>query len=128
MMLNHVEIYVNDLKEEHQFWSKILDLLELKILDTWKTGFSIGTSKSYISFNQSYTKSSHQFKRTNQGLNHICLLSFKDKNWILSELAKRNIKILYRNKVISEDTVFIENSWGLKIELLFVNESKKISP
>lgn len=32
-MINHVEIYINDVTEELIFWEKINKILQLKILD-----------------------------------------------------------------------------------------------
>lgn len=116
-MINHVEIYIKDLNQELNFWEKINKILQLKILTQWDKGFNVGQNfSSYIFFNQTDNINT-DFKRTNIGINHISLKTEMNKEEVLNALIKENINILYLDK--DENNLFIENNWGLKIEIVF---------
>ncbi|AVN63492.1 hypothetical protein CG006_00600 [Mesoplasma florum] len=116
-MINHVEIYILDWKNEELFWKKINKIFDFRIIDKWKNGFSVGMDfSSYISFNE-IKNANENYKRVNLGINHLAVKTKLEKESVLNILLKEGIKTLYKEK--NEHNIFIENNWGLKIEIVF---------
>ncbi|AHI53209.1 VOC family protein [Spiroplasma culicicola] len=119
-MINHIEIYILDYKKELNFWQKLAPILQLPIIDTWITGFRVGNLLTgYIAFNETKINTIN-FKRTNVGINHLAFKVNSSKEEIYQKLKNQNFKILYLDK--NYPNVYVENEWGLKIEIITVDK------
>ena len=70
-IINHIEIYVSDLKATRRFWDLLLlENLGYTVHQKWETGVSYALKDTYIVFVQS-THLMPAYNRTHIGLNHL---------------------------------------------------------
>lgn len=86
-MLDHIELYVRDLKISRHFYDKLLSLLGFNIYQEWDLGFSYMKDSFYIVFVQTEEKYlSNNYHRKSAGLNH---LAFKVNSLAEVDLSKK---------------------------------------
>lgn len=125
--IHHFEIYVSDLKRTIDFWSwLLLEKFSYKIYSKWKEGISYISGDTYIVFVQTEKKYLYNYyHRKNTGLNHIAFHCDKREfvDELTSDLEKRNINILYRDKHPFAGgknyyAVFFEDPDRIKVEVV----------
>lgn len=98
--INHIEIYVSDLRKTRLFWEVLLvQNLGYKIYQQWEKGISFILNGTYIVFVQS-NKTTPEYNRTRVGLNHLAFTvpTNKQVDEIRSQLLTFKYKELYAKR------------------------------
>src|SRR6266852_1085391 len=97
--LNHIELYVSDLKRSIEFWQWLLENFGYKKYQEWPKGKSYKLKNTYIVFVQTeekYLKPKYHRKRI--GLNHIAFsVDKKLMVKIKKDLKEKEIGLLYKD-------------------------------
>jgi len=100
--LNHIEIYVSDLKKSTNFWNWLLtEKFSYSVFQKWDSGISFKLENTYIVFVQTEEKYlDSRYNRKNIGLNHLAFhcdsKDFVDE--LTKELSDKKHSILYQDK------------------------------
>lgn len=128
-IINHIEIYVSDLKATRRFWDLLLlENLGYTIHQKWKTGVSYVLKDTYIVFVQS-THLMPAYNRTRVGLNHLAfsVSSIAQLDNIRDQLCQANYTELYTDRyphAAGDDTfaLFFEDPDQIKVEVVVYKE------
>ena len=100
-MLDHVEIYVSNLKKSRSFYDFLLSHLGWKLYQEWEYGFSYRFDSHYLVFVQTDSKYiTNIFHRKNTGLNHLAfqLNTIIEIDQLRSVLLEYGVNELYANR------------------------------
>ncbi|MDY0075273.1 MAG: VOC family protein [Acholeplasmataceae bacterium] len=124
--INHIEIYVSDLKQSLLFWRWFLEELGYTSYQSWDKGHSWKLGHSYIVFVQ--TKKEYMdigYHRCRVGLNHLAFYadSRRDVDDMTQKLIQRGVPILYLDRhpyAGGKDyyAVFFEDPDRIKVEFV----------
>lgn len=125
-MLDHIEIYVRDIKNSKKFYSFLLEYLGYEIYQQWTGGFSYKKGDFYIVFVQVKEKYLKEgYNRCHIGLNHLAFSvnNIEKINLLRENLKKKNIKLLYDNRFPYAGgehhyALYFEDLEGIKIEVV----------
>ncbi|SCC03134.1 VOC family protein [Weissella bombi] len=123
--INHIEIYVSNLKNTRLFWDTLLlENLNYKIYQEWPNGISYKLDETYLVFVQS-NKTIPEYNRTRVGLNHLAflVLTTKQVDKIRSQLLASNYNELYANLYphaggAESYALYIEDPDRIKVEIV----------
>ena len=131
-MLDHVELYVSDLKRTRQFYDFLLPKLGYHIFQEWEQGFSYRKDNFYLVFVQVNEKFLDiGYHRCCVGLNHLAfrLNSFKQLDSLREELILKDVHLLYDENYPfaggkDHYALYFEDPDRIKIEVVAVEESE----
>lgn len=125
--INHVEIYVSDLRRSVEFWGWLLLEVGFEPYQEWEEGRSWRCGASYIVLVQSAEPHRSQgFHRRRPGLNHVALWAGPGERVLelTEQLRQRGVPILYEDRREGETgapsrwTVWFEDPDRIKVELV----------
>lgn len=126
-VLNHIELYVSDLKESRKFYEYLLPRLGYALFQDWDQGFSYRTTEGdYIVFVQTDRKyMEYGYHRCHVGLNHLAfqVTLKKEVDELAKELKKNHVKMLYEERYPyaggdQHYAVFFEDPDRIKLEIV----------
>ncbi|KAF1292992.1 VOC family protein [Candidatus Enterococcus leclercqii] len=125
-MMDHIELYVNDLEETRKFYSTLLSLMNYQLYQEWEHGFSYRYKTFYIVFVQAEENYREKgFHRKNIGLNHLAFSvdSTEQVDQIRVRMKDFGAKELYVDKFPfaggkDRYTFFFEDPDRLKLEVV----------
>ena len=124
--LNHVEIYVSDLKASIEFWSWLFPEIGFEEYQSWGEGRSWRCGETYVVLVQApESELDMGFHRKRPGLNHLAFFvpSGDRVEDLTRQLRDRGVTILYEDRgsdAIGAPTrwsVFFEDPDRIKVEL-----------
>lgn len=124
-LINHIEIYVENLEETKEFYEWLLTKLGYKLFQDWKKEFSFKLDKMYIVFVEVENDyRSYGYHRKRIGLNHLAF-SVDEKSLvdrITNELLDKNWGILYSGSHPyaggeGHNAVYFEDPNRIKLEI-----------
>lgn len=96
--MDHLEIYVSNLKTSYAFYSWLLPQLGFEAYQNWAAGFSFRKKDFYLVFVQTQAKYlANGYNRCNVGLNHLAFsVSSRAKvDFFKKQLEHRQVTLLY---------------------------------
>lgn len=127
IMIDHIEIYVANLKRSCLFWEWLLvDELGYYVYQKWSAGISFSDGQSYIVFVQAsedYAASGYHRKRI--GLNHLAfqVSTRKQVDRLHEKMKQQNMLLLYEDRFpyaggSHHYALFVEDPDRIKVEVV----------
>lgn len=124
--MDHIEIYVSDLKNSRLFYSWLLETLGFKIFQDWHEGFSYKKQDFYIVFVQTVEKYiEYGYHRQRIGLNHLAFKCDSKETFekIHQVIIERDYNMLYSEKYPfaggpNHYALYFEDPDRIKIEIV----------
>ena len=99
--MDHLEIYVSNLKMSYAFYSWLLPQLGFEAYQNWAAGFSFRKKDFYLVFVQTQAKYlANGYNRCNVGLNHLAFsVSSRAKvDFFKKQLEQQQVTLLYPDR------------------------------
>ena len=124
--LNHVEIYVSDLRASVDFWGWLFPEIGFEEYQSWEEGRSWRCGETYVVLVQAHDPERDEtFHRKRPGLNHLAFFvpTCEHIEDLTQKLRDRGVTILYEDRgpdaigAPSRWSVFFEDPDRIKVEL-----------